>query len=102
MEVDVNKIIVLDASSISVCTSFGVFIYSSSLRTKLVFNPYDLDPSLTPAKVCQMINQKQYSSAISGALSLNMSIRKVLTKIPMNSIDQIVSELGLDKLRAFL
>lgn len=79
-----------------------MFIYQTNIRNKFIFNPYDLDPSLTPAKVCEMIKNKEYASAISGALSLNMPIRKVLNKIPMESISQTVSELDVERLTAFL
>lgn len=52
LEVDVRKIIVLDTNSLAVCTSFGVFIYSNLMRNKHIFNPHELDPSLTPSKIC--------------------------------------------------
>lgn len=97
-----RKIIVLDSQSIAVCTSFGVFTYSSALKNKYIFNPYELDPTMTPAKVCQMILSEEYSAAISGALSLNMPIRKLLRKIPMQNIRQTISELDSTKLTLLL
>jgi hypothetical protein len=100
--VDVRKIVVLDNQSLAVCTSFGVFIYSSELHNRHVFNPYELDPSLTPAKVVKMLEAKEYSSAVSGALRLNIPIRKLLKKIPTEFIRQAVSEIETDKLNILI
>lgn len=99
---DVRKIVVLDGQSIAVCTSFGVFTYSSELHNRHVFNPYELDPSLTPAKVVKMLEAKEYSSALAGALGLNMPIRKLLKKIPTSFIKQTVSEIETGKLNILL
>lgn len=82
---------ILDTQSVAVCTSFGVFIYSTGLHSRHVFNPYELDPTLTPVKIVNMLTSKEYSSAVSGALSLNMPIRKLIKKIPTSNIQQTVS-----------
>lgn len=49
-----------------------------------------------------MLQGKEYSSALSGALSLNMPIRKLLKKIPSESIKQTVSEIETAKLNILL
>ena len=83
MEVDVKKVVIIDAQSLVICTSFGVFTYSTALYSRKVFNPYDLDPSMTPSKIINMIQSKQFSSALSGAISMNFPIKKLLKKIPV-------------------
>lgn len=49
---------ILDTQSVAVCTSFGVFIYSTGLHSRHVFNPYELDPTLTPVKIVSMLASK--------------------------------------------
>ena len=49
-----------------------------------------------------MLEAKEYSSAVSGALRLNIPIRKLLKKIPTEYIRQAVSEIETDKLNILI
>ena len=67
-----------------------------------MFNPYELAPSITPAKICEFLTNKEYSAAISAVVSLNLPLRKVLKKIPISHVKQTIQELSIDKLNIVL
>jgi len=58
-----------------------------------VFNPYQLSPSINPQMLPELINRKDYTSAVLVALKLNMNIRKLITKIPNQFVKAIVAEI---------
>ena len=45
---------------------------------------------MTPAKICELIKNKEYAAAVSAVLNLNLPIRKLLKKIPINCVKQTV------------
>lgn len=88
---DVKKIVLLSHNSIAVNTSFGVLIYSSNLNNKTIFNPYELLPTITPETVIELLKNKQYSPALIAAIQLNLPIKNVLKKIPIQFIKQTIN-----------
>ncbi len=83
LEVDVKKIIVLNAKEIAVNTSFGVLVMSPLSSRKEIFNPYELTPNLTPELLPELYAKKEFSSFLLVGLKLNMNIRKLVSKIPL-------------------
>lgn len=57
---------------------------------------------MTPAKICDLLVSKEYSSALSAVLGLNLPVRKILKKIPINCVKQTVQELDTNKLSLLL
>jgi hypothetical protein len=49
-----------------------------------------------------MLELKNYSTAIEGALDLNLSIKKIIRKIPMENIKNIILEINFNKLERFM
>lgn len=87
---EVRKIVVKSARELLITTSFGTLVLSS-IEQKAVFNPYHLSPSLTPKMIPEMIHNKDYTSALLVALKLNLNVRKLLAKIPIEHAKAIIS-----------
>jgi selenophosphate synthase len=77
----VRKIVVKNSRELLITTSFGTLILST-VEQKAVFNPYNLSPMLRPQMIPELIQNKDYTSALLIALKLNINARKLLTKIP--------------------
>jgi hypothetical protein len=92
LEVEVRKIVVKSARELLVTTSFGTLVLSN-IEKKAVFNPYNLSPSLKPQMIPELINNKDFTSALLVALKLNINGRKLLTKIPAEYVKAVVCEL---------
>jgi hypothetical protein len=91
LEVEVRKIIVKNAKELLITTSFGTLILST-VEQKAVFNPYHLSPYLSPKMIPELIQKKDYTSALLVALKLNINARKLLAKIPIEHVKAIVCE----------
>jgi periodic tryptophan protein 2 len=91
MEISVNRIIVSD-KEFAVGTNFGIMIFGLSRRS--CFSPYELLPKLTPSMIPELLNEKQYTSAVIVALKLNIPIRKLLSKLHSKYTQQICEELS--------
>jgi len=65
----------------------------STVEQRAVFNPYQLSPNLTPAIIPALVNNKDYTSALLVALKLNLNIRTLLRKIPIQHVNSTVGEL---------
>lgn len=75
-----------------ITTSFGTLLLST-VEQKAVFNPYNLSPSLTPQMIPELIQKKDFTSALLITLKLNLNARKLLMKIPAEHVKAIVCEL---------
>lgn len=87
-----RKIVVKNSRELLITTSFGTLILST-VEQKAVFNPYNLSPSLRPQMIPELIQNKDFTSALLVALKLNINARKLLTKIPAEYVKATVSEL---------
>lgn len=65
----------------------------SSSSHKSVFNPYQLSPSLSPQMIPQFISEQDYTSAVLVGLKLNLNIRKLIKKIPVQFASSVIGEL---------
>ena len=92
LEAEVKRIIVKSSHELLVTTSFGTLLLSSSSH-KSVFNPYQLDPSISPQLIPQLIAKKDFTSAVLVALKLNLNMRKLVRKIPSQFVKAVVNEL---------
>ena len=83
---------VKNSNELLVTTSFGTLLISAKGH-KSVFNPYQLAPSLSPQLIPELIESKNYTSAILVALKLNMSVKALLKKIPIQYSKATISEM---------
>lgn len=77
---------------LAVSTSFGTLLLTTVPNTT-VFNPYQLQPNLTPALIPELIANQDYSSALLVTLKLNLNLKKLLKKIPIEFVKVVASEL---------
>ena len=73
-------------------TSFGTLLVTSSSH-KSVFNPYQLSPSISPQIIPELIKSKDFTSAVLVALKLNLDMRKLVRKIPVQYANAVTGEL---------
>jgi hypothetical protein len=97
LEVDVKRIIVINSKEIAVNTSFGVLLISPLSSRKEIFNPYELTPNLVPEMLPELHAKKEFSSFIIVGLKLNINIRKLLSKIPLQYLNQTLAEIEDEK-----
>lgn len=91
MELAVSGLVMSD-KQLTVATNFGVLVYGPSRRS--CFSPYELLPKLTSSVLPELIERRQYASALIVALKLSLPMRKLLSKIHTQCIPQICSELS--------
>ncbi|XP_054265310.1 periodic tryptophan protein 2 homolog [Macrosteles quadrilineatus] len=74
-------------------TTEGLLVYS--LDSGVVFDPFHLDPDITPASVLSRLGKQEYGDALMMALRLNEQkyIQRVVESIPPSSIELCVSSL---------
>ncbi len=77
----------------SAATTEGLLIYS--LDSKLVFDPLDLDVSITPASIRAAVKNKNFSGGLLMALRLNENdlVREVMEQIPHSDVDLLATDL---------
>ncbi|XP_066947733.1 periodic tryptophan protein 2 homolog [Macrobrachium rosenbergii] len=75
-------------------SSEGLLIYS--LDNDLLFDPFYLDVSSTPAAVKQKLKEKEYTAALMMAMRLNINLLKqeVIETIPLDAVKVVISDLG--------
>ncbi|XP_063900353.1 uncharacterized protein LOC135119904 [Zophobas morio] len=68
------------------CTTEGLLIYS--LDERATFDPFDLDPDVTPARVLSLLQDQEYHKSLSMAFRLNEKpfIKHVVESIPLENI----------------
>ncbi|XP_044526133.1 periodic tryptophan protein 2 homolog [Gracilinanus agilis] len=86
-------------------TTEGLLIFS--LDSGLVFDPFELDISITPSSVRATLRQKEFTKAIMMAFRLNEKklIQEVIESVPSHEIEVVASslpELYVEKLLEFL
>ena len=96
LEVDVKRIIVINSKEIAVNTSFGVLLISPLLQ-KGNLQPYELTPNLVPEMLPELHAKNEFSSFIIVGLKLNINIRKLLSKIPLQHLNQTLTEIEDEK-----
>ena len=80
-------------------TSQGLQVYS--LDEDMLFAPTDLDINITPQAVDIALSREEYSLALNMALHLGEQIilKKVFSKIPMDSINLVIKSIDIRMLR---
>jgi hypothetical protein len=68
-----------------------------SSSRKEIFNPYELTPNLVPEMLPELHVKKEFSSFIIVGLKLNINIRKLLSKIPLQYLNQTLAEIEDEK-----
>uniref|UniRef100_A0A2K6UYM4 Periodic tryptophan protein 2 homolog n=1 Tax=Saimiri boliviensis boliviensis TaxID=39432 RepID=A0A2K6UYM4_SAIBB len=86
-------------------TTEGLLIYS--LDTRVLFDPFELDTSVTPRRVREALRQQDFTRAILMALRLNESklVQEALEAVPRDEIEVVSSslpELYVEKVLEFL
>uniref|UniRef100_A0A2K6PG69 PWP2 small subunit processome component n=1 Tax=Rhinopithecus roxellana TaxID=61622 RepID=A0A2K6PG69_RHIRO len=86
-------------------TTEGLLIYS--LDTRVLFDPFELDTSVTPGRVREALRQQDFTRAILMALRLNESklVQEALEAVPRGEIEVVTSslpELYVEKVLEFL
>ncbi|KAK2089791.1 U3 snoRNP protein [Saguinus oedipus] len=86
-------------------TTEGLLIYS--LDTRVLFDPFELDTSVTPRRVREALRQHDFTRAILMALRLNESklVQEALEAVPRDEIEVVSSslpELYVEKVLEFL
>uniref|UniRef100_A0A2K5ZU66 PWP2 small subunit processome component n=1 Tax=Mandrillus leucophaeus TaxID=9568 RepID=A0A2K5ZU66_MANLE len=86
-------------------TTEGLLIYS--LDTRVLFDPFELDTSVTPGRVREALRQQDFTRAILMALRLNESklVQEALEAVPSGEIEVVTSslpELYVEKVLEFL
>ncbi|XP_036299613.1 periodic tryptophan protein 2 homolog isoform X2 [Pipistrellus kuhlii] len=86
-------------------TTEGLLIYS--LDTQMLFDPFELDTSVTPGRIRAALRQKDFTRAILMAVRLNekLLLQETLESVPWDEIDVISSslpELYVEKVLEFL
>ncbi|XP_077851380.1 periodic tryptophan protein 2 homolog isoform X1 [Macaca mulatta] len=86
-------------------TTEGLLIYS--LDTRVLFDPFELDTSVTPGRVREALRQEDFTRAILMALRLNESklVQEALEAVPRGEIEVVTSslpELYVEKVLEFL
>ncbi|KAL0615505.1 Periodic tryptophan protein 2-like protein [Plecturocebus cupreus] len=86
-------------------TTEGLLIYS--LDTRVLFDPFELDTSVTPRRVREALRRQDFTQAILMALRLNESklVQETLEAVPRDEIEVVSSslpELYVEKVLEFL
>uniref|UniRef100_A0A8C8YGD5 Periodic tryptophan protein 2 homolog n=1 Tax=Prolemur simus TaxID=1328070 RepID=A0A8C8YGD5_PROSS len=86
-------------------TTEGLLIYS--LDTQMLFDPFELDTSITPGRVREALRQQEFTRAILMALRLNEDklVQEALESVPWGEIEVVSSslpELYVEKVLEFL
>ncbi|XP_045396740.1 periodic tryptophan protein 2 homolog isoform X2 [Lemur catta] len=86
-------------------TTEGLLIYS--LDTQMLFDPFELDTSITPGRVREALRQQEFTRAILMALRLNEDklVQEALESVPRGEIEVVSSslpELYVEKVLEFL
>lgn len=74
-------------------TTEGLLVYS--LDHSLVFDPFDLETSITPETVRSCFSDERYGQALMLAFRLNEQplIKEIMESIPMGDVEQLVKQL---------
>lgn len=86
-------------------TTEGLLIYS--LDAQMLFDPFELDTSITPGQIREALRQQAFTRAILMALRLNEKklVQEVLESVPKDEIEVVSSslpELYVEKVLEFL
>lgn len=88
--------------SFSVASTEGVIIYS--LDKSNVFDPFELDTSVTPQSLRKHLQSHNFSDALMHSLKLNVEhlFQETIESIPCDQINLIVSSLPLNYVKSML